>query len=242
MNRNKFERPPTAQEAVLEEVRRALLDGRLPPGSKINADAIANELNVSRAPVRDALRVLEGEGQVEYKAHRGYSVPPPDPDDICQIYRLRQLLESEAVLIAAQNLDDSAIEEMTEAADRVVADVKSGNRVATNFSNRDFHFALFERCRQPRLVAMIRRLWNSDGYRNRYFNDRETIEHSAKEHYEMIEAAKARDGRLLVELSDRHRNRSLLTVFKTLEDEGALPKGKYSDSGLWRPLLVDGND
>lgn len=242
MNRNKFERPPTAQEAVLEEVRSALLDGRLPPGSKINTDAIANELNVSRAPVRDALRVLEGEGQVEYKAHHGYSVPPPDPDDICQIYRLRELLESEAILVATGNLDNAAIDDMTAAADRVVADVKSGNRVATTFSNRDFHFALFERCRQPRLVAMIRRLWNSDGYRNRYFSDIGTSETSAEEHYEIIEAAKDRNGPLMVEISNRHRNRSLLTVFKALEREGSLPKGKYSDSGIWRPLLIGEED
>lgn len=238
MNKSKFERPPTAQEAVLEEVRSALLDGRLPPGSKINTDAIATELNVSRAPVRDALRVLEGEGQVEYKAHRGYTVPPPDPDDICQIYRLRQLLESEAILMATANLDQEAIEEMTAAADKVVEDVKSGNRVATTFSNRDFHFALFQRCGEPRLVAMIRRLWNSDGYRNRYFSDRATSEASAEEHYAIIEAAKDRDGLRIVELSNRHRNRSLLTLIKSLESEGTLPKGKYSDSTIWQPLLT----
>ncbi|MPZ79708.1 MAG: GntR family transcriptional regulator [Actinophytocola sp.] len=59
-----FRRPPTAQEAVLNELRRAIVSGELVPGQQIVQDVVAERLGVSRVPVREALKILEGEGQV----------------------------------------------------------------------------------------------------------------------------------------------------------------------------------
>ena len=92
-----FRRPPTAQEAVLAELRRAIAAGELRPGEQVLQDALAERFGVSRVPLREALKILEGEGQVTYRPHRGYFVAELDLDDLREVYRIRDLLETEAI-------------------------------------------------------------------------------------------------------------------------------------------------
>jgi len=87
-------RPPTAQEAVLAELRRFITTGRLRPGQQIVQDALAVQLGVSRVPLREALKILEGEGQVTYVAHRGYFVTELSLSDLLEVYRIREILEA----------------------------------------------------------------------------------------------------------------------------------------------------
>lgn len=93
-------RPPTTQEFVLQELRNAIVRGELPPRQPIRQDAIAQRFGVSRVPLREALKILEAEGQVVYRPHRGYSVAELALSDLLEVYRLRQLLESEAATVA----------------------------------------------------------------------------------------------------------------------------------------------
>lgn len=238
MNKDKtFAKPPTAQEAVLEEVRTSLLDGTLAPGTRINVDGMATEMNVSRAPVRDALRILEGEGQVEYKPHRGYTVPELDPEDLFQIYRLRELIETEAILMGFERIDELVLGQMRSAAADVTEAVKARDKVSGTFANRRFHFALFETCGQERLVKTIRNLWNADVYRTIYFADPAMTEESDREHYDIIDAAGSGDIDRLIEVSNHHRNHALQMVLTVLEQRGELPGGIMPDESAWRALL-----
>lgn len=239
-NASSFERPPTAQEAVLAAVRRSLLDGTLAPGTRINVDRMATELNVSRAPLRDALRILEGEGQVEYRPHRGYAVPELDPVDLFEIYRIRELLETEAILLGAANIDDAVIAEMEAAAREATEAVENGDNIAGTYANRRFHYALLESCRSKRLMTMIRGLYNSDGYRTFYFADPEMTNESDQEHYKIIEAAKRRDAGKLVALCNHHRNHALTMVLTVLDRRGELPFDEFPDESSWRPVLTTG--
>ena len=93
----KIFRPQTIAEAVLAELRRLICDGELPPGTVIRLDAVARALEVSRIPVREALKVLEGEGLVAHRPRGDYEVPSLRAEKVREIYRLRALLESEAL-------------------------------------------------------------------------------------------------------------------------------------------------
>jgi len=228
----------TAQEAVLVEVRRALLDGTLPPGARINVDRMATELNVSRAPVRDALRILEGEGQVEYTPHRGYQVPAPAPHDLFDIYRMRELLETEALLLGAERIDDDVVRTMEEAADEVTAAVEARDNVAGTYANHRFHLALLETCGRPRLIRTIRHLWLSDAYRTVYFGDPVQTDVSNRQHYEIIEAARRRDADELLLLCNAHRDHALQMVLTALEAQGELPDGELPGEDAWRPRTI----
>ncbi|GAB3908900.1 hypothetical protein GCM10029964_109490 [Kibdelosporangium lantanae] len=93
-------RPPTAQEFVLDELRRLILTGEMAAGAPIRQDALAERFGVSRVPLREALRTLEGEGQVTYRPHHGYQVANLSMADLLEVYRIRELLETEATRLA----------------------------------------------------------------------------------------------------------------------------------------------
>ena len=88
---------PTAAESVLHELRSALAAGRLLPGQQLVQEDLAADLGVSRVPIRESLKILEGEGHVTYHPNRGYFVTELSADDLIELYRIRQILEAEAL-------------------------------------------------------------------------------------------------------------------------------------------------
>jgi DNA-binding GntR family transcriptional regulator len=85
------------QQEVVVAIRQAITSGRLKPGERLVEQTLSEELGVSRAPVREALRELTGEGLVVAVAHKGTTVVELTKDDILEIYRLRAALEPLAV-------------------------------------------------------------------------------------------------------------------------------------------------
>src|SRR5438067_9851156 len=108
--------PGTTTQHVLDELRRAIVAGEYRPGQRVLQEEIADRLGVSLAPVREALRALEQEGQVVYRPRRGYFITELRVEDLQEIYALRRLLEERAVRGTLPTLDDDAIERITAAA------------------------------------------------------------------------------------------------------------------------------
>ncbi|MGF6307080.1 DNA-binding GntR family transcriptional regulator [Bradyrhizobium sp. i1.8.4] len=89
---------------VARRLTEAIVQGRLPPGSKVVEAGIARELGVSRAPVREAARLLEQQGLLVANPRRGFFVRQFAADDIDEIYDLRLCVERHAAVLAARNL------------------------------------------------------------------------------------------------------------------------------------------
>ena len=165
-----FLRPPTAQEAVLLEVRRLLVTGELAPGAPVRQESLAERLGVSRVPVREALKVLEGEGHVVYLPRRGYIVAELSVDDLVEVYRMRELLEAEAIRVAVPRLTPAILDQLSETARAVDHAGAQGDLATMTASNRRFHFLLFDAAGLPRLARTLRQLWDAtDVYRAVYF-------------------------------------------------------------------------
>ena len=200
-----FERPKTAQEAVLVEIRQQLLDGRLPPGSAVRPDAIGEELGVSAVPVREALRILEGEGQVSYRPHRGYLVNKFDLGDIKEIYLIRELLEAEAVRAAIPILEEedhrrmhAELELMAEAKDDILELMAAKRR---------FHFALFEASEMPHVTRILRVLWDSsDAYRSLLFTHAENRQAVYEKHRRLLDLIASEDIEATIAELNSHRH------------------------------------
>lgn len=205
-----FARPLTAQQAVLVELRRAILSGRLAPGTQVVQETIAEQLGVSRVPVREALKILEGTGQVVYVPHRGYFVAQLDAADLEEIYRLRDLLEAEAVRSAVALLDRVELQRMGEAAEECAAAALEGDVARAADANRCFHFTLLEASRMRRLVDLVRSLWDaSEVYRALYFADARNAELVAQQHAGIFAAVRSRDPEEVVRLLAVHRASAL---------------------------------
>ncbi|MFD0890442.1 GntR family transcriptional regulator [Streptosporangium algeriense] len=206
-------RPPqTTHQYVLEQLRRAILTGKLAPGSPIRQDALAEQLGVSRVPLREALKILEGEGQVVYRARRGYIVAELAFEDFLEVYRIRQILEEEAARKAVSRITDEEIVRLEEAHAEVVAAGQAGEITAMAVANRRFHFTLFETAGMPRIRRFLSILWDAtDVYRSLYYSEvvnRERVDH---EHRGIIDAVRDRDADRLVRLLDEHRAGTVAT-------------------------------
>jgi len=217
MTADRFRRPPTAQEAVLAELRRAIITGELRPGDQVLQDALAERFGVSRVPLREALKILEGEGQVTYRPHRGYFVAQLDVDDLREVYRIRDLLESDAVRTAVPLLNDDDIRRLADAAYDVDRADRMGDLVSMTTANRRFHFTLIEAAGMPRLARLARILWDAtDAYRSVYYADTRHRLLVHQEHHAVVAAVRVKDAEEAVRLLRAHREHAVAAVSKVL--------------------------
>lgn len=209
-----FQVPPTAQQAVLGELRRGLRQGELKPGTKIYQEELAERLGMSRVPVREALKILEGEGRVVYTAHRGYVVTELSYEELAEIYRMRELLETEAVRAAIPKFTDADLTAVREA----MAEMEAASLVSEVVSaNRTYHFALFEASGMKRLTAVIHQLWDAmEPYRVLYVHTGRATAAMKRQHRAVIAAIAARDTEKVIELLDHQRDDVIQDLQKVL--------------------------
>jgi len=214
-------RPPTTQEFVLEQLRRLIVAGEIAPGRPIRQDAIAQQLGVSRVPLREALKTLEAEGQVVYRPHRGYAVAELALADLEEVYRLRELLEAEAVRAACPHYTTEELARLEGLRRDVDRAAEQDDLVGMIAANRRFHFALLEPCGMPRLLRMVRTLWDStDAYRAVYYNAEDNRSRVRREHERIARAAADRDAEHLVSLLDEHRRHAVEALRTTIGPDG----------------------
>jgi DNA-binding GntR family transcriptional regulator len=217
-------RPSTNTQYVLEELRDAIVRGELAPGERVAQEDVASRFGVSVAPVREALRVLEQEGQVTYLPQRGYFVTAFQITDLEEIYGLRSLLEERAVREAMIAIDGEALERIRRAA-RECADAEDARDVTAELAaNRRFHFAIFEPSGRQHLMRLLATLWDStEAYRAMYYNSSEERRTSLRAHDHIIEAIQEHDVERLVGELNAHRERALTVLRGILPREEATP-------------------
>lgn len=216
-------KPPTAQEAVLAALRRALAAGELRPGEQVRQEQLAERYGVSRVPLREALKILEGEGRMTYHPHRGYFVAELSVADLHEVYRLRELLEAEAIAAAVPCLTPERLGSLRAAAEEVRSAGERGDLAAVSEANRRFHFLLFSAGDRPVLTRLLGQLWDAtDAYRTVYFDDAAHRKHVDTEHAALLRSLKAGDTAGAVGLQAGHRDHSLRAVSAVL---AAQPRG-----------------
>jgi DNA-binding GntR family transcriptional regulator len=199
-------RPPTTQQFVLGELRRAITSGQLKPGAPIRQEALAEQLGVSRVPLREALKTLEAEGLVVHEAHRGYFVAELSLADLREVYRIREILEAEAVRQASERLDGHALDALASVQREVEEASDVGDVAGMAAANRRFHFALYEAAEMPRLVRLIATLWDAtDAYRSLYYVESTHRDHVVWEHRAILDALRNGETDDAVRLLDEHR-------------------------------------
>ena len=209
--------PNTTTQHALDGLRRGIVAGELRPGARIGQEEFAGQLGVSIAPVREALRILEQEGQVTYLPRRGYFVTALEIADLEEIYGLRALLEGQAARLALESLDAAGLERIELAADDFVKAVESGHVLAELAANRRFHLAILDSPGQPHTMRLIRQLWDStEAYRALYYNLAEERQSAIAAHDSILAALLAGDAARLVDELDDHRERALTVLRQVL--------------------------
>lgn len=124
-------------DALADRLRQEIFDGTFAPGQAIPQEEIAARFGVSRSPLREALRQLEAEGTVEYRANRGAFVAALDEAAVHEMYGVRRILEEGAIRMVMPRIDDAAIAEL-----RAMARDLNAEKDARTFVSKHHHFHL----------------------------------------------------------------------------------------------------
>lgn len=185
---------------VLEILKGAILNGQLAPGEALVEAELAGRLGVSKTPVREALKTLEGTGLVVIRPYTGATVRVFSDDDAVAIYDMRLLLEPEAVRRSVATGAD-----LTEAADALARAASADSGSERSLANRAFHRSLYRHSGNPLLLQTL------DGLRDQIalisagsWARSASWQQEAEEHARMLDAARAGDADETARLVHEH--------------------------------------
>lgn len=147
-------------EIVHDKLRQAISQGQLQPGQRLRQETLANQLGVSRMPVREALQRLEQEGLVEVIPHRGAVVRQPAARELAETVQTLLILERSARELAFSRLSPADLRTLRRLQRTMRDRVLSGRTEDLVELNRRFHRVLLSACRLPKLCDFIESIWN----------------------------------------------------------------------------------
>jgi DNA-binding GntR family transcriptional regulator len=211
----------TAHQVVLDGLRGLVVTGELPPGAAIRQDEIAERFGVSRVPVREALKILEGEGHVTYVAHHGFRMTRLSIAELIEIYDIREWIETGLVRASVPRLGRAHLEVVEDAMKLMERAAEVGDLATVNQENRRFHFQFFEPAGLRRAMRTVSQLWDAtDPYRALYFDQHYNADSVNSDHRDIVDAAFAHDVERTVRLLNLHRSDSVARLRGLLKDEG----------------------
>ncbi len=208
----------TLAAQVQERIRDAILKQTLPPGERIDQNKLAEQLQVSMAPIREALKDLEAEGLVTIYPRRGAFVTEMSADDLDKLYFARALIEGETIFHAVPHLTEDNLKRL--------GGFVSGMRQATLEEdvstyitlNRQFHLDIYRPLDNPHLLQVIQNLWKrSELYRYHLIAATHDTERVHREHEAILDACYRRDqarAREVAMLHIRHTQEELHVYLK----------------------------
>ena len=187
---------------VADGIRLAILRGQLAPGQILKQEELAKQFQLSRAPVREALRQLEAEGLVVSYPHRGTVVAELSPEDIEEVFLIRITLETTALRLAVPKMTDVDFRKAETVLDQTDNDPNPAHSSELNWA---FHESLYVPAGLPRMLNIIRTLHNSAlRYHLVGFVALDFKRGSQAGHRQILEACRKRDQEAAVAALSQH--------------------------------------
>ncbi len=198
---------------IADEIRRAVLDGEMLPGTRVGQEWLAAKFGASRIPVREALRQLQSEGLVVLAPNRGAWIADVTSQESIEVYKIREVLEPLAISESVPRLTDEDIASL-EATMRRLEQVGSVQEYIP--LDREFHLKTYSRAPMPHLRDMIERYWNSTQHFRRWFVKdslaKDGLPFSDPQHLMLMEAIRSRDADAASSLVRLHIRRTRLLI------------------------------
>jgi DNA-binding GntR family transcriptional regulator len=220
-----LEKMPTLSDRALERITEQIIRGDLEPGARVQEAVLARQLGISRGPLREAIRRLEGRGLLVRVPHIGVKVASPSLEEILDLYMMREVLEGLACRLAAERLSDTELKRLRgvlfDHSDH--ADVKAGTGYYQSPGDQDFHFQIIEGSRQVRLIETLL----GDLYQQlRIFRYRSSVapgraKAAYDEHVGILEALEKRDGAQAEQLMREHLRHARASLEKSTASSAA---------------------
>lgn len=200
---NARQRYRTNSVMVTDVLREAILSGALKGGQTLRQDELAAKFDLSRIPIREALRQLEGEGLVTFYPHRGAVVSSLSHEEIQELCEIRIALETLALRLAMPHLNEEVLKQAEDILDSF--DPVGGTAGQLSEVNWKFHSTLFAPANRSRLLSMIQLLHTQiDRYLRMHLTLMQYMERGEHEHRLILEACRQQDTEQAVAVLERH--------------------------------------
>lgn len=144
--------PISLREQVVEEIRTAIIEGRLRPNDRISEPALTELLGVSRTPIREALILLEREGLIVARPNRGYFIRAFNEEDVENVFSMRTTLENFAAERVIYVLSEEDLNQLQHLIDLQQQCIEAGDFKQLRSADMTFHRFLVEASRHPLLI------------------------------------------------------------------------------------------
>ena len=204
-NSKNFSNSFSLTDEIADVVRERILKGEYEIGEKIKENQIASELKVSRTPIREAFKLLENEGLIDYIPNRGCFAKGFTKQDVDDIYAVREALEELAVRWAVERITPEEITALEEQVDLMEFYSKKKDKKKALELNATFHDVIYAAARS-RFLAQVLRSYKEyiEKTRKSIFYEQSYLESILREHRAIFEAISERDAEKAVEAIAKH--------------------------------------
>ena len=207
------------REVVSETMREAIVNGTLKPGERLMEIQLAEELGVSRTPVREAIRKLELEGFVVMIPRRGTYVAGLSIKDINEVFEIRTALDVLAAGLAAERITEEELEQMERLMVEIGEHIDKGDMGAIITLDSEFHDILYKASRNDRLVGIINNLREQfTRFRSISIAYPGRLKNTLEEHRQLVEAIAQRNSDVAQQLAREHMENAEQTLLMEMNE------------------------
>ncbi len=199
----------SAREQVAAVLRKAILSLEIKEGEELTLESVAEQLDVSTTPVREAFQILAHDGLIKLRPNKGAFVLGINERTIRDHYETRAILEREAAAMVCRNNAD--ISEIVASYEQSIIALQEGNAKEYSNYNQAFHMAIWTAAGNEKIKSLLSSLWNglSMGHK---VTEEAYAKISISEHEKIVEAIKNHDEELSRNLMNAHIIRSMENI------------------------------
>lgn len=209
------------RDVVFQTLRQSILTGQMEPGERLMEVQLAEELGVSRTPVREAIRMLELEGLVVMIPRRGAQVAAITEQDLRDVLEVRATLERLAARLACERFTEEGYKNLEKANREFAHLARLKNKSVVDITNADVHFhdVIYQATGNRRLIQIVQNLQEQMyRYRMEYVRDLSSHENLIAEHTEIIRAIEERDEKKAEEIVVTHISNQEKEILRLLHE------------------------
>ena len=208
------------RDVVFYTLRQAILKGELEPGERLMEMQLAEQLGVSRTPIREAIRMLEQEGLAITIPRKGAEVAKMTEKDMEDVLQIRAVLEELAVRLSCQKITAAELTELQGAMEQFVEMSRSDDIAEVASADVNFHDVLYKASDNPKLLGLLNNLREQMyRYRVEYLKDIAVRRTLADEHRSICEALRAGDETKALDYIRIHIDNQQKAIIRSLNQE-----------------------
>jgi DNA-binding GntR family transcriptional regulator len=220
----KVSKRKSLREEVYDSLKKSILHGKLKGGQRLIEETLANQIGISRTPVREAFHKLERDDLVTRLPKGGFAVREFTKEDVEEIFGIRSALESYASYLATLHISPEKISQLEKKVKESKNAHEKGDDEKVVQLNTEFHDLLYKSCKSKKLFEMI------NNFRDYFFRYRSFLlstekggDYSIEDHRRMLEAMKKKNPRLVERLVRNHLERGKELVLKEINEKRITP-------------------